>query len=246
MSTTALPVHIALVDETGMIDEMELARAAGALNEQVVHHFGPIWHVRATVGAYPKAPPSTWSVRIQRDIPGSGALGYHTDELNQPKAYVQLARDWTITVSHEILEMLADPWGNRPHGGRLPSGVEERFKEFGLKSALSHVSYLLEVADPPERYTYDIGGIEVSDFILPAWYRSTEKVATAYSFAGGCKRPREVAAGGYVSFHVDGDWWQVFNDGRRLTTGHLGRFDRQTFGSLRAFSDHHARVNRPA
>jgi hypothetical protein len=240
MSLTALPVHVALVDETGKIDRAYLQATAGALNEQIARDFGPVWHVRASVGAYDVAPAGTWAVLIRDQLDEPGALGYHADELGQPVSYVMWTQDWSATVSHEVLEMLADPWGNRLHGGRLPAGMEMHFRELGLKTEHSHVSYLLEVADPPEARSYPIGDILVSDFILPHWY--SVAAAAPYSFVGTCTRPREVASGGYVSFHVHGDWWQVTNFGGRLRLAHLGRFDRSSWSSLREFTDHAARM----
>lgn len=243
--TSALPVHVALVDETGRIDQTELAHVAGALNEQVLRDFAPVWHVRASVGAYPQPPANTWAIRIRASLDEPGALGYHTDDGNQPVSYVMHTDTWPQTCSHELLEMLADPWGNRMHGGRLPAGIEDRFADFGLKHPTSHVGYLLEACDPPEATSYDVGGVELSDFLLPPWYSATTRAHVTYSFAGGCKRPREVAPGGYVSFLCpDGHWRQVFATHGQLQVQDLGRFDRSRFSSLREFTDFSARAHR--
>lgn len=247
MSLLALPAHVALVDETGSIDPQELAAVAGALNEQVARDFAPIWHIRATVGAYPKAPAHTWAILIRRSLDEPDALGYHTDQQGQPISFVMLTDGWAQTCSHELLEMLADPFGNRMHGGRLPYGLEHGFRRFGLKHETSHVSYLLEACDPPEAKSYDIGGVEVSDFLLPAWYHALRDTHSAYSFAGACRQPREVAEGGYVSFcNSAGEWFQAFASGGRLTARDLGKFDKGRFGSLRSFTDFHAREQRGA
>lgn len=243
--TSALPVHVALVDETGTIGAHELAAVAGALNEQVTRDFAPVWHVRATVGAYPKAPAHTWAIRIRKSLDEPGALGFHTDTQNQPVSYVMLTDDWAATCSHELLEMLADPWGNRMHGGRLPVGMEARYSDFGLKTARSHVSYLLEACDPCEATSYDVGGVAVSDFLLPGWYHAVPDTHTAYSFAGGCRQPREVAPGGYVSFAVGDHWWQVFADHSGGQVQDLGA-SQERGESLRQFVDRRAREFRRA
>jgi hypothetical protein len=245
--TSALPVHVALVDETNSIAADELAHVAGALNEQVLRDFAPVWHVRASVGAYPQAPASTWAIRIRHTLDEPGALGYHTDDHNQPVSYVMLTDDWSVTCSHELLEMLADPWGSRMHGGRLPAGLETEFRNFGLKHLTSHVSYLLEACDPPEATPYEVGDVQVSDFLTPAWYLAHPGGKQAYSFAGGCKAPREVAMGGYVSFVApSGEWWQVFGESGGLTVRDLGQFDKARFSSLREFTDFSARAHRVA
>jgi hypothetical protein len=247
MSTAAIPVLVALVDETGQIDPTELANMAAAMSEQVQHDFAPVWHVRASVAAFPTAPANTWVVHIQKQLDQPGALGYHTDDHHQPLSFVEFTPDWTVTVSHEVLEMLADPWGSRLHQAELPAGVEDNFAQFGLSSAKDRVSYLLEVCDPCEATSYSVGGQTLSDFLLPAWYRTTPRPALAYSQVGGCVKPREVADGGYVSFGApSGEWFQVFNQGGQLTTKDLGKFNKAKYGSLREWTDERAREFRAA
>lgn len=246
MSTAAIPVHVGLVDDTGQVAN-DLPTLAGALSEQIAADFAPIWKVRASVGAYTAAtlPAGCWAVHIQTKLDDPGALGYHTDENNQPLAYVELTSDYTVTVSHEVLEMLADPWGNRLHRAELPAGVDLNFAMFGLTSARSYVHYLLEVCDPCERTVYTVGGEQLSDFLLPGWYRTSPSDHLAYSRASGCTAPRQVADGGYVSFGVpSGEWFQVFNESGTLSIQDIGKFNRADHGSLREFTDAKAREYR--
>jgi hypothetical protein len=239
-----IPVHVALVDLSGKIARSDLQEVAGALNEQVQSDFAPEWHVKATVGAYDAVkdiPPATWTIMLREDIGEPGALGFHSDDHNQPFALVDSdAGDWTVTASHELLEMLADPWGNRLHTARVPEGVEPG--NVGLTHHHVRVQYLVEVCDPPEMAFYEIGGVKVSDFLLKDWYRTQPRPSRAYSHMGYCQEPRQVAPQGYVSFAVGPEWWQVHNVGGQIKLSHLGRFDRQEFASLREFSDHHARL----
>lgn len=218
-----------------------MAGLAGALSEQIQHDFAPVWHVAASVGVYPEAPAGTWAVHIQDKLDEPGALGYHTDEHNQPVAYVEATSDTAVTVSHEVLEMLADPWGNRMHSARLPQHIDLDFRDFGLRTERSYVHYLLEVCDPCEATSYVVGGYPLSDFLLPHWYRSNPTPAPSYSCAGGCELPRGVAPGGYVSFAVGDEWYQVFNERGSLQVQNLGKFSRADHASLREFTDHHAR-----
>jgi hypothetical protein len=239
-----MPVHIALIDQTGEIPTAELFAAAGALSEQIQADFVPVWKVAASVGVHDVVATGTWQIVIQAQLDDPGALGYHTDDNNQPISYVELTNSWTTTVSHESLEMLADPWGNRIHSARLPAGLEEQFAEFKLANDTSLVKYLLEVCDPCEERSYDVGGVPLSDFILPAWYSAMPvNGLLAYSHAEDCLAPRTVPSGGYVSFsNHDGEWFQVFNVGNgSLQVQDIGRFDRAQFGSLREFADANAR-----
>jgi hypothetical protein len=87
--------------------------------------------------------------------------------------------------------------------------------------------------------------VQVSDFLTPAWYHATPQSFAYYSHAGGCRKPREVAEGGYVSFAVGDRWFQVFNRGGDLKLTDLGTFAaaRREYGfeTLREFTDFMAR-----
>lgn len=205
MSTSAIPVHVALVDMSGKISASELAEVAGALNEQVQADFAPAWKVAATVGAYPTAPAGTWRIELHDTIDAPGAAGYHADEHGQPYATLALsAGDWTVTASHELMEMLADPFGSRLHAAAALSG---------WKGDSARVRYLMEPGDPCEEVHYQVGGVAVSDFVLPSFYRSTPRGSLAgYSHSGAVTQPLEILDGGYISF-VDpatGGMWQRF------------------------------------
>jgi hypothetical protein len=196
MSTAAIPVHVALVDVSGgEIDPAELAKVAGALNEQVQADVAPAWKIAATVGAYPEPPPGTWRIELHKTIPEEGAAGIHLDEHGQPYSLIALDDgEWTVSTSHELIEMLIDPFASRLHTAKL-------LQDWNGPAAPSRVRYLMEPCDPCERITYEVGGVAVSDFVLPRFYRSTgAKSGSGYSHLGEIKRPLEILDGGYISF----------------------------------------------
>src|SRR5262252_6826266 len=115
-----LPAHVALVADGFPVEPSQLTRVAAALSKHVLRDFGPIWSVNATVDAFVKledVPVDYWPIIVQKDV--QGALGYHEDENGQPFAVVEFAPDWSLTASHECLEMLADPYGRRLRAGNL-------------------------------------------------------------------------------------------------------------------------------
>jgi hypothetical protein len=205
--TSAMPVHVAVVDASGTVPAGEPVAVAGALNQQVQCDFAPAWHVAATVGAYPEAPPDSWRIELRRDIPG-GAVGYHADADHQPFSLIDVdAGRWTVTASHELLEMLADPFGNRLHTAHAPPG---------WAGASHRVRYLVEVCDPCQLSTYEVGGVEVSDFVLPSFYRSSDSGTGRQSQLGAITAPRQVVDGGYLTFLDPADqhfWQRRANDG---------------------------------
>jgi hypothetical protein len=219
VSTAAMPVHVALVDNTGTVDSAELAHVAGALNEQVQADFAPVWRVAATVGAYPSAPAGTWRVELDHDIGAQGALGFHSDEHHQPFAKIDVdVQPWSATASHEIIEMLGDPWGNRLHtAAALP----------GWEGTSPRVRYLVELCDPCEAFSYPVGGVDVSDFLLPAFYRSSPRATAGYSHLGRLTEPLEIADGGYITFvdPANGDVWQRFVQGGQVRDKNWGPQD---------------------
>jgi hypothetical protein len=237
VSTAAIPVHVALVDASGTIDPSELAHVAGALNEQVQADFAPAWKVAATVGAYPSPPRGTWRIELQDGIDQPGAAGYHADDHHQPFSKVDLtAGEWTVTASHELLEMLGDPWGNRLHtAAALP----------GWSGTSRRVQYLVELCDPCEAFNYPVGGVSLSDFLVPAFYRSSRRAGAGYSHAGNLTEPLEVADGGYITFidPANGDVWQRFVEGGKTEDKNYGP---QQLGakSLREWADERAREHR--
>jgi hypothetical protein len=247
MSISAIPAHVALVDQTGEVPLAELQTLAASLNEQILRDFAPIWSAPASVGAYEAVPPNTWAVVIQKSLDQPGALGYHTDNGNQPISYVEYQpsgpEGYSVTVSHETLEMLADPYGNRQHSALIPEGTSP--EQFGLSDPNAMVQYLLEVCDPCEATSYQVGQNYVSDFLLPSWYFTAPQANAFYSHQGGCIQPRQVANGGYVSFGTpSGDWYQVFNENGSLSVQNLGQFDATSYNAIREWTDEKARAYR--
>jgi hypothetical protein len=94
----------------------DVSAVAAALQKQVTRDFGPVWGINATVDSFDSlesVPVDYWPVILRDDINEPGAAGFHTDDQGQPFSLVQVDEKWPLTASHETLEMLADPFGNR-------------------------------------------------------------------------------------------------------------------------------------
>lgn len=130
-----LPINLALVSEVQEVSASDVTRVAAALQKQVTRDFRPIWHVEATVSAFAKledVPVGYWPIIVEEDIHEPGAAGFHTDEDGQPFALVQVSGSWALTASHECLEMLGDPFGNRLIAGKSPK-KGQRVRENSFK-----------------------------------------------------------------------------------------------------------------
>ncbi len=127
------------------------------------------------------------------------ALGYH--ELTShgtplgkvfAKLDLQSGSSWTVTLSHELLEILADPWIN--------------WCAMGSDSKI----YALEVCDAVEadELGYAIDGVLVSDFITLAWYEPIS--ADRLDFKKHVSKELELVRGGYISvFDLTRGWTQI-------------------------------------
>jgi hypothetical protein len=226
-----LTIHVALVADTDAVSAREITRVAAALDKQVTRDFGPRWGVLATVDpvfSLEDIPVGYWPLILRDRIKAPGADGFHKDRFGQPLALMALTDSWSLTASHECLEMLADPFGDRMIPG--PS----------IKRGEGRVSYLVEVCDPPEsdEFAYTVNDVLVSDFITPAYYDPVKVDGVRYSFTGAIERPRQVLEGGYISWrnqtneHIE----QLIVRNGKNEFRDLGRPDRSS-GSAREFVD---------
>lgn len=222
--------QVALVPEGVDVEVGEVVRVAAALQKQVTRDFAPIWRVPATVDGFATledVPVGYWPVLLVSDV--AGAAGVHLDRNGQPYALVEAGDSWSLTASHETLEMLADPFGNRIVASASP------------KPGQGRVEILVEVCDPPEddAFAYQVNGVLVSDFYTPRYFDPVKRSNRVYDFTGAISEPRQVLRGGYLSWHdpVDDHWYQeTFFEGSSPQFRDLGQLSRGT-GSLREMID---------
>jgi hypothetical protein len=197
-----LATKVGLVDTTGTIDTQTMAAAAAALNIQVTRDLPQYWPVNATVSYLPdhrNIPQGYWPVQLVRTLP-PGEGGFHMTAHNQPYAKVIAtpgSTEWTVDASHETIEMLVDPNGNKL---QTSTSIEIAGRE--IRDGNARFEYLVEACDPCEAdpYTYQIDGIRVSDFITPHFYDLQLTQGARYSFTGAIQRPRQILPGGYISW----------------------------------------------
>jgi hypothetical protein len=184
--------HIALLSQSSSVALTDLMSVAAALQKQVLRDFEPHWNVTATIDCFPEmvnVPVGYWPVIIVDQI-ATGELGTHGQRDRQPIAMVQAKSDWSLTASHEILEMLADPFASRLIAGDSITGDNLRME------------YLMEVCDPCQdpAYGYRINGVLVSDFYTPQYFDASGTSGAQYDFVGAMSAPRTVLEGGYLSW----------------------------------------------
>lgn len=192
-----LTAQVAIVPNGVEILASELTKVASALSKQVGRDFAPIWGAEATVDGFARledVPTDYWPIMIMKKV--QGAAGYHSDKNGQPYAVVEYDQDWSLTASHECLEMLADPFGSRVKAGNMLAQA--------TTAGASHhrVNYLVEVCDPCEsgKFAYQVNGVLVSDFITPNFYDPVRASGVRYSFTDAINAPCTVLDDGYISW----------------------------------------------
>lgn len=226
--------NLALVTEQSSLPSGALSVVASALQTQVVRDFAPKWRISAGITVFPSLDAidqhpdaaNIWPMIVMDKIPVNAA-GVHLDHNGHPYALIDYdgTPGWTLTASHECLEMLADPLGDRV---RLAPSI---------KPGQGRVRYLVEVCDPNEadQYAYEIDGVTVSDFYFPSYFRTTAAPGTAFSHRGAITKPLQVLPGGYLSWMdpTTRHWWQqtwfsgnapIFRDLGIDTAGNPRRF----------------------
>ncbi len=227
--------QVALVSESDNINPGGLARVGAALQKQASRDLVQFWQIKAVVASFPTledVPIGFWPIILKDDIDTAGAAGVHEDQDGQPFALVTASDQlevWSLTTSHEMIEMLVDPFGNRLVPADSPKADQGR------------VQILVEACDPSEaaEFAYTVNGILVSDFYSPRYFDPIAAPGVRYSFTGAIEEPRQVLRGGYLSWHdIASDmWWQeTWFSGNSPTFRNLGQLSAAD-GSFRSQVD---------
>jgi len=196
---------IAVKNMSTVVTEAEVASALPSFQKQVSNDFCAEWGIDATLqlfGKSQKIPATAWLVGVFDDADQAGALGYHDltkAGLPLGKVFARTTINdgglWTVTFSHELLEMLADPNINL-------CAFDEANKRL----------YAYEVCDAVEAdpLGYKIGNVTVSDFVLPGWFEPTHVGKNEkFAFKSKVTKPFQLLQGGYISyFDLNGGGWQ--------------------------------------
>ena len=163
------PPTIAIVNKSAVVTDQDVARWAAAIARQVHEDLAPAWKIDATVVFQQEPPAGAWVCTVGDTDVGSVTtgvpMGTHTFlQDGTPSCSVNAAMivnyqlgSVSMPLSHEILEMLVDPW---------LSSVS--FSP--ANTPTSATVYLREICDPVAGYGYDIDGVTVSDFSYPGFW----------------------------------------------------------------------------
>ncbi len=205
-------MQISIVNRTrGALTDEKLLEVIRAINRQVERDFAPYWDMGATLrleGAVGRRTLKHLAelrgdavIYVEQSMPKGEYDGFHeANAAGIPYGVVQvdlakeLEEPWSVTLSHEVLELIADPQSNLLVPGPEP-GTRRR------------VLFWYEVCDAVQTETYAIDGIEVSNFVLPLYFTEGQEIGGRNDFLGRrhdgeMLRSFGVNPGGYVGYLV--------------------------------------------
>jgi len=197
----------------GKLKDEHILPVIRAINRQILEDFKPYWSMEAQLrleGKSDKKPSKQKPADMRGDaviylwdkVDVGGAIGYH--DLNNkgiPYGFVfleiakELKEDWSVTLSHEALELIGDPEVNLLVAGPHPNPKKKH-----------DVFFWYEMCDAVQAESYNIDGVNVSNFLLPLYYTGGDEYIGRNDFlgttdkSGNALRSFSVNPGGYVGF----------------------------------------------
>jgi len=203
---------ISVVNHTGgTLSDEKVQDGIRAVNRQIAHDFKPHWHVEAELrleGSVGKRPDEKRLPELRGDaiiylwngVNVDDALGFHeTNAAGVPFGFVftdlvkELGEPWTVTFSHEALELIADPEVNLLVVGPHPADPDKE------------VFHWYEMCDAVQDEKYKVDGTWVSNFLLPLYFTPDAESGGRNDFLGRLHKGKSLQSfginpGGYIGF----------------------------------------------
>ena len=176
-------VHLTVINQSSSVTVGDVDVYVNAQQSQIDRDFQPAgWGGQATIDTKPGG----WPIYLIDNTDVANALGYHDVDGNGvpfAKVFVRTSEQngvsWQSVASHEVLETLGDSNANTTVVG--PNGC----------------NWYRETGDPVEDLSYQINGVELSDFVTPSWFTSNGQAP--FDFLRKLSAPFTVTPGGYAA-----------------------------------------------
>jgi hypothetical protein len=193
-------VGIDIINASTVLQDGDFNEVVLALQQQVSEHFASQWGIDAHLHFVPSggsADAAHWQIVVLDNSDQAGTAGYHdltSAGLPMGKVFAETDRQynqcWTVTLSHELLEMLEDPDINL-----VAFGPDENLWAYEMCDVVEDDSY-----------GYEIDGVAVSDFVYPAFFESFRE-GVSFDHTGQLHAPFWIAPKGYSGIYVIGQGW---------------------------------------
>lgn len=207
-----LPRKIAVLNKSTQVTQDQLNAVCEAVQTQLDQDWQPVWNTHAKLEIFAhmdQVPANYWILEVLDNSDWDQALGYHGDQAyTEPygKVFVKDAlaagQDWSVTFSHEVLEMMGNPWVNltvlhAPDPNKL-------------------FLYALECCDAVQNdtYAYKINSVWVSNFQYPAWFETQSSPNAKLDQGGHCKQSFQILPGGYMpvlNIRTNSNWQSIYS-----------------------------------
>lgn len=208
----------------GKVTDAQMLPVIRAVNRQIKNDFEPYWSLGATLRLEGHSN-NDFRIDNPADMRGDAVLyildkitaaadGEHDMNLHGiPYGVVylelskQLDEDWSVTLSHEALELIADPEVNLLVSGPHPDPKLTR-----------EVFFWYEMCDAVQDESYLLDGIKVSNFVLPLYYTGSDEYDGRNDFLGTINKDGTrlksfgVNPGGYAGFYDPKERAQITYD----------------------------------
>lgn len=197
----------------GAVSDAELQGKIRAVNRQIAEDFAPYWGFGAQLrlegrtskkGGRAIVDPSDMrgdAILYLRDVirikDTEGFHDRHFTGIPYGIVFLELSEKlkeaWSVTLSHEALELIGDPENNLLVQGPHPTRPRHR------------VFHWFEMCDAVQDETYEIDHVAVSNFVLPLYFTSSNERGGRNDFLGTVTKGKalrsfSVNPGGYIGF----------------------------------------------
>ena len=187
------PVSIACINKATRRPRRALGKLTAALQKCYDRHFLPVWGypVKLYNTKTPSRPTGSSSISTTPKTPGVSAI---TISPRGAAAHQGLrqdhARGQRAGQRHRLPRIVRD--GDRPDRQSLGGGEDG-------------TEYAYEMCDPVEEDTFLVDGIQMSNFVYPAWFEPFKHPpGTKFDHLGLLKKPFTLTKGGYVIVKKNG------------------------------------------
>lgn len=218
---------VGIINHSTLVSDINLAKIVEALQIQCTRDFAQFWHVDSKIELLAKDIGTYWPIHVvdtESSAPPNALAWHTTDGWGRPNSVIPVKNildsgyDLGPTISHEYLEMVADPYCNSLISSVWPFGSRQQ-------AWLSK-----EVCDPVENNYYPITirdgeHINVSDFVTPHWF--LRGGLRPLNFLNTLQHSLQISSGGYIQYYQFGKWRDQFAAQTRDFRVHYGAFARR-------------------
>lgn len=199
---------VAVLNRCSVMSDDEALQMVANIRSASDRDFEPIWHIGSSIRYIEKENTKgwkgAWNILLLDTSDTAGALGYHDltpEGLPVSKCFIKTDIDYgaipSVTVTHELWEMLVDPYIN-------DYCFDPKRNIFVAKESADAVE--------ADLYSYYLNGTAISDFVCPPFFNPDAKLDSKFSFKESVHQPFQLARGGYEIVYIPGKGWgQNFN-----------------------------------